>query len=155
LGNRIVSGAGLGFDLSCLVAVAVFLAGCTTNTQSTAASPEMLRTPTAKVTLAINPAGGTSNEAGLPGQLGVLNGCVIAGDTPKAFVTLIFPRGTVYDARTSSVIFADGRHIRIGQQFLSSGYSETFNSAADASRSGWHAGCPLNVFYVNRMERQP
>ena len=155
LKNLGMFGTELRFDMRCWISVAALLAGCTTVTPPTATSIEKVRPATANVTLAINPAGGTSTEAGLSGYLAILNGCVIASDTPAPFVTLIFPRGTAYDVMTSSVTFADGRRIGIGQRFRSSGYSETFNSAADAKGSGWHEGCPLIVFYVNEMEKRP
>ena len=108
-----------------------------------------------KVVVAINPAGANDMEAELVGRLGIRDGCVISGITAESIVTLIFPRGTVYDEMTSSIIFSDHRRIAIGERITSGGGFQSFTSAAEASGSGWREGCPLKVFYVNKMERLP
>jgi hypothetical protein len=126
-----------------------------TTVQHTAAPLAKGGAAAAKVVVSINPAGGSNEDAELVGRLGIRNGCVISGDTAETMVTLLFPRGTVYDEITSSIIFADQRRIAIGERFSSGGGFRSFTFAAEASGSGWREGCPLTVFHVNKMERLP
>ncbi len=137
----------------CWVAVfGAFLGGCAVVDTHTAAPLVKGRAATAKVVVAINPAGGSNEDAELVGRLGIRDGCVISGETAESIVTLIFPRGTIYDEMTSSIIFADHRRIAIGERITSGGGVQSFTSAAEASGSGWREGCPLKVFYVNKMK---
>jgi hypothetical protein len=138
-----------------LVAFLPFLGGCTVVDEHPAAHLAKGRSAAAKVVVAINPVGGSNEDAELVGRLGIRDGCVISGDTGESIVTLIFPRGTIYDEMTSSIIFADHRRIAIGERITSGGGVQSFTSAAEASGSGWREGCPLKIFRVNKMERLP
>jgi hypothetical protein len=143
------------FKVRWLAIFVAFLGGCAVVDTHKATPLAKGGAKAAKVVVAINPVGANDMDAELVGRLGIRQGCVISGDTAESIVTLIFPRGTVFDEMTSSIIFADQRRIAIGERFSSGGGVQSFKSAADASGSGWLEGCPLKVFYVNKMERRP